>query len=218
MGIVVTGGFLLQDDLAVSKDSGIAVEGEKIIETGGNELLLRKYPDFATIDCSGQIISPGFVNAHMHMYGVLAHGIAVPGGISDFRGFLEDFWWPRVEDRIDPGMIAVTSRAMALELVDSGVTAFCDVLEAPEAVPGALETAAEAVEGIGVRAVLSFEASERAGFDKGRLALKENSDFIKMCSSRSRISGMNCIHTTFTCSDDFIRMAVDESRRNGMNS
>ena len=44
---------------------------------------------------------PGFVNGHVHMYGVLAHGIPLESAPSDFWSFLEKFWWPLVEDRID---------------------------------------------------------------------------------------------------------------------
>ena len=42
------------------------------------------------------VVLPGFVNAHVHLYGVLAHGIPAPagGGPSDFWSFLDDYWWP----------------------------------------------------------------------------------------------------------------------------
>ncbi len=215
MGIIIAGGFLLGEGCEVKKGYGLAVLDGRIIDVQVNRVLVERYPDFTLKDCSEQIISPGFINAHMHLYGVLSHGIKIPPEISDFRSFLEDFWWPMVEDRIDHRMISVTSRAMALELVNSGVTAFCDVLEAPMAIPGALEIAASVLEDTGIRAVLSFEASERAGFDKGLLALKENGSFINGYRGHDLISGMNCIHTTFTCSDDFIRTAVKESRKNG---
>lgn len=215
MGTVVIGGFLLGENGRVMKKHGLAFEEGKILDVRDNETLLKEHPEFELMDCTDQILSPGFINAHMHLYGVLSHGIKVPPDISDFRTFLEDFWWPMVEDRIDHRMITVTSRAMALELINSGVTAFCDVLEAPMAIPGALEAAASALEGIGIRAVLSFEASERAGLKRGLLALKENGNFIDRYSGHKLISGMNCIHTTFTCSDDFIRRAVAESRQNG---
>lgn len=60
----------------------------------GKYLLSGDRIDFEISDCKDQIISPGFINAHMHLYGVISHGISVPGDIEDFKSFLEDFWWP----------------------------------------------------------------------------------------------------------------------------
>ncbi len=174
MGTIITGAFLIAENSVVLRNHGLAFENGIICEILENKRLIDKYPDFSVIDCTNQIISPGFINAHMHLYGVLSHGISVPTNIEDFKSFLEDFWWPKVEDRLDHKMIAVTARAMAYELINSGVTAFCDILEAPMAIPGALEAEAEAMKDVGIKAILSFEASERVSKDNGLLSLEEN--------------------------------------------
>jgi len=215
VGIVVTGAFLIAENDQVKKDHGLSLENGRITDVLENRELLEKYPDFDLVDCSDQIISPGFVNAHMHLYGVLSHGIKVPPDIGDFHAFLKDFWWPMVEDRIDHRMISVTARAMALELANSGVTAFCDVLEAPLAVPGALRASADALETVGIRSILSLESSERINFSNGVLSLKENKNFLEEYADHPSISGLNCIHTTFTCSKDFIREAIEISKKTG---
>jgi 5-methylthioadenosine/S-adenosylhomocysteine deaminase len=215
MGKLVLGKFLLADNAVVMENYGLAIAGDLISEVNSNEFLLEKYPDFEVLDCRDQIISPGFINAHMHLYGVLSHGISVPADIEDFKNFLEDFWWPKVEDRLDHKMIAVTARAMAYELINSGVTALCDILEAPMAIPGALEAEAEALKDVGIKAILSFEASERVNTDNGLLAIEENKSFYNKYKDHPLISGMICIHTTFTCSKEFIRKAMDASRETG---
>ncbi len=215
MGKLVLGKYLLAGDGMVLENSGLAVKDDIIIDVSNNESLLNNYPDFEILDCTDQIISPGFINAHMHLYGVISHGISVPGDIEDFKNFLEDFWWPKVEDKIDHEMIAVTTRVMAYELINSGVTAFCDVLEAPMAIPGALETEAAALKDVGIKAVLSFEASERVNTENGLLAIEENKNFYIKYKDHPLISGMICIHTTFTCSKDFIRKAIDASKETG---
>lgn len=215
MGKLVLGKFLLAADGLIMEDSGLAVNGDTICEVNTNESLLKKYPNFEVSDCSDQIISPGFINAHMHLYGVISHGITIPQDIEDFKSFLEDFWWPKVEDKIDHEMITVTTRAMAYELINSGVTTFCDVLEAPAAIPGALEVEAEALKGVGIKAVLSFEASERVNTDNGILAIEENKSFYTKYKNHPLISGMICIHTTFTCSKEFICKAIDASKDTG---
>jgi 5-methylthioadenosine/S-adenosylhomocysteine deaminase len=215
VGTIVTGAFLILENSVVKKNYGIAIENGKICEVLENKKLLEKYTNFELIDCSDQILSPGFVNAHMHLYGVLSHGIKIPSNITDFKSFLEDFWWPLVEDRIDPKMISATARVMALELLDSGVTALCDILEAPMAVPGALFAAAEALDAVGIRSVLSIESSERINTENGILCLEENKNFYEAYKNHQLISGLNCIHTTFTCSKDFIKKAIEQSKKNG---
>jgi len=215
LGTVVTGLFLIAENLEVKRNFGVSFKDGEICDVLENTELLEKYPEFNVIDCSDQIISPGFINAHMHLYGVISHGISVPSEIEDFRSFLEDFWWPEVEDRLDHKMIAVTARAMAYELINSGVTALCDVLEAPMAIPGALEAEAEALDDIGIKATLSFEASERINTENGILAIEENRYFYQKYKNHPLISGMICLHTTFTCSKDFIRRAIDASKETG---
>ena len=46
------------------------------------------------------ILLPGFINAHMHQYGILSRGIPVAGEVVDFETFLKNYWWPYIEDQI----------------------------------------------------------------------------------------------------------------------
>jgi cytosine/adenosine deaminase-related metal-dependent hydrolase len=160
------------------------------------------------VEVSDCIVTPAFVNAHHHMYGVLAHGIPLEEAPAGFWPFLEEFWWPQVEDRLTHDLIAAATEWACLEMIRSGVTTFYDCLEAPYAIPGALEVEAEVVRRLGLRGVLSFEATERVSVENGDLGLRENSSFIDACQAQGGlISGMMCFHTTFTCSADFIRRA-----------
>jgi cytosine/adenosine deaminase-related metal-dependent hydrolase len=142
------------------------------------------------------------------MYGVLAHGIPLHEAPAGFWPFLEDYWWPRVEDRLTHELIAAATEWACLEMILSGVTTFYDCLEAPYALPGALEVEAEVVRRVGLRGALSFEATQRVSAENGELGLRENAEFIDACRERGGlVSGMMCIHTTFTCSAEFIRQA-----------
>jgi 5-methylthioadenosine/S-adenosylhomocysteine deaminase len=161
------------------------------------------------------IIIPGLVSTHDHMYGVLAHGIPVDREIKGFRGFLEDFWWPRVEDRIDPGLLRSAVEAAAVERLCTGTTCISDILEAPNAIPGALVTEAQVLEQAGLRAVLSFEATERISRENGERGLEENSSFISRRKSGGLTKGMHCVHTTFTCSPAFLRRCREQADATG---
>ena len=211
---------------------GVAVEGDRVATIGSHADLRIRFPAAAVVEATDCIITPAFVNAHHHMYGVLAHGIPTPPIPPPLRGgtegggwpFLEDFWWPRVEDRLTHDLIAAATDWACLEMIRSGVTTFYDCLEAPYAllrqaqdtVPGALEVESGVVHRRGLRGVLSFEATERVSAENGELGLRENADFIDSCRVRGDlVSGMMCFHTTFTCSAGFIRRAFDLAGERG---
>jgi cytosine/adenosine deaminase-related metal-dependent hydrolase len=104
-------------------------------------------------------------------------------------------------------MLAAATRASALELIDGGVTALCDVLEAPLAGDGALDVEAAVLDGLGVRAALSSEACERNSAAIGKAVLEANAAFARGRRDHERISGLLCTHTSFTCSAEFMRFA-----------
>ncbi len=187
---------------------GVRVVGERIDDVAPHAALREKYPEDKVHDAAGHVLAPGFVNAHVHLYGVLAHGIPLDKAPADFWGFLDDFWWPLVEDALDHEMICAATDYVCAEMVRSGVTSFYDVLEAPYAIPDALTAQREVVLRRGLRGVLSFEATERVSEENGQLGLEENAGFIDLCRREGGlVQGLMCYHTTFTCSADFIRQA-----------
>ena len=188
-----------------------------IDDSGPANELRALYPGDDLRDGAGCVMLPGFVNAHVHLYGVLAHGVPAPAQPpADFWGFLDDYWWPLVENALDHEMIAAAAAWVTADLAASGTTSFFDILEAPNALPGALLAERDAVARSGLRGVLSFEATERMGAANGQSGLDENIRFIEACRAGggspgevARVSGAMCIHTTFTCSEPFIRQAFE---------
>ncbi len=83
---------------------GVRITRAQIADVAPNDLLRQRYPDDQVWDAAGQVLAPGFVNTHTHLYGVLAHGIPLECAPSGFWPFLREFWWPQVEDRLDHEM------------------------------------------------------------------------------------------------------------------
>ena len=205
MALILKGKFLITPE-GVSQDFGIRVEENRIVQIEKNELLKCEDTD-EVIDCTDKIIMPGFVNGHNHMYGFLSHGITAEAMVTEFSSFLDDFWWPYVEDRLNHELVEVTTRWACVEMIESGVTSFVDILEGPNSIPGALEVEKNVVEAAGLRGKLSFEACERVSEENGLMGFKENIDFIKSCKKDDLVNGINSIHTLFTCSKDFVKKA-----------
>jgi cytosine/adenosine deaminase-related metal-dependent hydrolase len=197
---------------------GVRVVGDHVDATGPNGQLRAQFPDDTMIDAKGQTLSPGFVDAHTHLYGVLAHGIPLRKAPSGFWPFLTDFWWPLVEDRLDHEMICAATDLNLAQMLRGGTTAFYDITEAPHALPGCLSAQAEVVAQRGVRGILSFEATERVSRKNGQLGLRENLEFVRSTKrSPSLVSGFMCYHTTFTCSAEFIRQAFAMAAHEGVS-
>ena len=191
----------------------VAVRDSKIVLVGEGEpagITARE-----SIVAKDGIIIPGLVSAHDHMYGVLAHGIPVDTEVKGFRGFLEDFWWPRVEDRIDVEALRAAVEVAVLERLRTGTTCISDILEAPYAIPGALDAESRVLNRAGLRGVLSFEATERVSKENGESGLEENLSFISSEKDAGLTRGMHCLHTTFTCSPAFIRRCREQADSTG---
>jgi cytosine/adenosine deaminase-related metal-dependent hydrolase len=205
--VLILGQSLWADTTQPPKpEHGLAIHGGRILATGPHEELGASYPEAQVVAAGDCVITPAFTNAHHHMYGVLAHGIPLDEAPAGFWPFLEDFWWPRVEDQLTHELISAATDWACLEMVRSGVTTFYDCLEAPYALPGALEVEANLVRDWGLRGVLSFEATQRVSDGNGEQGLRENADFYDACRERNDlVSGMICFHTTFTCDAEFIR-------------
>ena len=192
-------------------DCAVRVVGGRIDEVGPTAELRARHPGDDFADGSGCVCLPGFVNAHVHLYGVLAHGIPAEEAPSGFWSFLDDYWWPKVENALDHDMIAAAADWVCVELLESGTTGFFDVLEAPNALPEALLAIKEVIDRRGPRAVLSFEATDRTGPGAGQAGLDENVRLIEAARAdqSSLVSGAVCYHTTFTCPEPLIRRAFE---------
>lgn len=214
--IVLGGAVLAGAGAPLREDWGLAIRDGVVAELGPHETLLAGAVGATITDARHLLLSPGFVNAHQHAYGVLAHGMPLGGEPpAGFERFLSQFWWPRVEDRLDPPMIAAAMALACVKMIRCGVTTFCDVLEAPLCEEGILDGEAEVVERSGLRAVLCLEASERHGDAAGRRALAENERFARACGRGDLVRGMQCLHTSFTCSEAFVRAVKASADRLG---
>ncbi|MCK5248119.1 amidohydrolase family protein, partial [Candidatus Bipolaricaulota bacterium] len=206
--LVVLGGSLLASpESSLLPGWGIWIEDGRIADLGPNSALRDEHPSAQVIDARHLLLMPGFINAHMHAYGLLAHGIPAHDVPPGFYEFLSDFWWPRVEDRLDEAMIEASMDLACYRMIQSGITTFCDVLEAPNAPEGILDIEANAVRRAGLRAILMTEASERIDTACGKRLLAENARFIEAHRQDDHISGMLCVHTSFTCSESFVLQA-----------
>ncbi|MGI6230136.1 MAG: amidohydrolase family protein [Tractidigestivibacter sp.] len=206
----------------VVPDATVLVEGGRVAGVCANAELAGlvssgKLAAGDVIDRRGCLVMPGLVNTHMHQYGVLSHGIPPAQGVTGFESFLLDYWWPRIEDRVRKSEVLTTSLATMAEMLHSGTTSFCDILEAPLCEGDTLIAQGEQIERAGMRAIVSLESSERVSKANGEACLRQNAESAQHFSARGTglVRGAICTHTTFTCPRGMIEHAKELACENG---
>ena len=203
---VIQADYLLLES-GLKEKWGVQVQDNRIVKVAPNEQL-QQIKEAEQIYLHNQILLPGFVNGHNHMYGFYSHGISADAVVTEFSSLLEDFWWPYVENRLDHRYIQAATRWACIEMIESGVTSFVDILEAPNAIPGGLDAEKEVVQASGLRGKLTFEACERISKENADAGLMENDRFVRENKGEHHlVQGINSIHTLFTGSDEFIKKA-----------
>jgi 5-methylthioadenosine/S-adenosylhomocysteine deaminase len=191
----------------ILENCAIAIENGRIAEIGKTVDLERKHKSVEVIDASGCVVMPGIVCSHSHLYGMLLRGASLKiTPPSDFTQILQRVWWPMdeamsIEDAYASALVA------CVEFAKSGVTTFADTYSGPNSIQGVLDHIARAVEEVGIRGFIAFEATERHSKDEGRKGLQENVRFAEKSRAKpaSKAKPLFSIHASFTVSDDMIK-------------
>jgi cytosine/adenosine deaminase-related metal-dependent hydrolase len=230
--VLITGGLVLtcEPDVLSGRiipDGAVAVRDNKILETGSSGELASRYSGARRIDASDCIVMPGFVVTHTHMAYVLGHNMPVDfSQLKSFWDMLQKMGWEWLEDLTTGEGIYAATRYAASKMLKSGATTVCEMVEGPNALPGALSHSARAIEEVGIRAQVGFEVTERipgvsilerldparaeAGFAEN---LRLLSDF--PAATEGRVQGRLGVHTAYTNSPETLKEARAFADRHG---
>ncbi|RLI60934.1 MAG: amidohydrolase [Candidatus Asgardarchaeum californiense] len=212
---LIKGGIIVTMD----KDRRIIENGYIIVEDG-LITAIGKYDDVKnelssideTIDATKEIILPGLICSHTHLYGILLRGaplkIKPP---TDFVQNLLEIWW-RVDSALTHDDAYASALAASYEMMLSGITFFADTYSGPNSITNVLDYIEKGVNEVGIRGMLAFETTERENKEQAKKGLEENIRFIKKTTKSDKIRGMYSIHASFTVSDEHIKDVIDAQR------
>lgn len=192
----------------VLQTSHLVVEGDHI-----QAVLDALPPEGAddVVNCSGKLVIPGNVCAHTHLYSALARGMPGPRRQpTNFLEILQLIWW-RLDRALDEPSIRSSALVGAMDAVRAGTTTLVDHHASPNALMGSLDLMADALESVGVRAVLCYEVTDRDGRERRDQGLRENDRFLSG-NQRALIRGNVGAHASFTLEDDSLS-AISELAR-----
>jgi 5-methylthioadenosine/S-adenosylhomocysteine deaminase len=214
-------------------DGAVAIREDNILEIGTSGELAAKYAGARRIDASGCIVMPGFVITHTHMPYVLGHNMPVDfSQLASFWDMLQKMGWEWLEDITTGEGIYAATRYAALRMLKSGTTTVCEMVEGPNALPGALSHSVKAIEEVGIRAQVGFEVTERIPgvsilerLDPARAeaGFEENLELLKRYPAGSRggegaggrIQGRLGVHTAYTNSRETLKAAREFADKHG---
>ena len=214
--LLVKGSVIVTMDSArrVIEDGAVAIDGDRIIAVGRSDEVRKGFKADEVIDAPKSIILPGLICAHTHLYGIALRGASLNiHPPSDFAQILQRIWWP-VDERLTNEDAYATALAASLEFLLTGTTCFADTYSAPNEIDGSLDAIAKAVNEVGIRGILSFEATERRSREEGIRGLRENERFLRR-KDKGRAMGMISLHASFTVTDELIAKALELQRKTG---
>ncbi len=205
-GLIVT----MDDRRRVFDEGYVAVDGDRIVDVGKGDPGGR-FEAEEVIDAGDGIVLPGFICVHTHLYGALLRAspwFSIIHPPTDFQQNLQRIWWP-VDEMLTYEDAYASTLIAGLDFVRTGTILFFDTFSGPNAIDGVLDWEEKALEEIGMRGILAFEATERHSYDEGVRGLRENERFIRKNNSdpNKLVKGGISLHASFTVSDELFRMA-----------
>jgi 5-methylthioadenosine/S-adenosylhomocysteine deaminase len=165
--IVIHGLVLAEDDQGepyILTDGAVAIVGDAIAAVGKSEALLAAYVADEVLDVEGNIVMPGFIDAHVHTMQTFARGLCdldhpdrrPLAGAHDPMG--NAAVWAQNAWLIDTGLrdeeAAICARLAIAEMLKSGTTTYADVCAFN------VDVLATAIGESGIRAVMAKNTSD----------------------------------------------------------
>jgi 5-methylthioadenosine/S-adenosylhomocysteine deaminase len=124
--LVVVGRTVITENAAhqMLSPGAVAINGTDIVAVGTPESIAAAYQAAETVDARDQIVLPGLINTHTHAPMVMYRGLADDLALMDW---LQKYIFPAEAKTVSPEFVRVGTRLAALEMIESGTTAFADM-------------------------------------------------------------------------------------------
>lgn len=186
-------------------ENGYVLFDEQIKEVGP----MKDYKNQGdeVIDFKGDLLLPGFVCAHAHIYSIFARGLILPFNPKNFQEILDQMWW-KLDSRLTNEMTYYSGIAASYEFLLNGVTTVIDH-HASGQVLGSLDSLSQAVSGVAnIRGIYCFETSDR--FDV-RECIKENVAFAYNKFLPKNVKGLFGMHASCSLLSETLQLIKEFS-------
>jgi 5-methylthioadenosine/S-adenosylhomocysteine deaminase len=125
VSLIVIGRAVITQNAArqVLTPGAVAIDGHTIVAVDTPEAISR-FTAAETIRIPDSVVLPGLINTHTHAPMVLYRGLADDLALMDW---LNKYIFPAEAKTVSPEMVRVGTRLAALEMIESGTTAYADM-------------------------------------------------------------------------------------------
>jgi 5-methylthioadenosine/S-adenosylhomocysteine deaminase len=179
----------------------VAVRGDSIVGVGPESEIAAAFEAAETLDCRGQVLIPGLVNAHTHVPMTLLRGLA-----DDLRldVWLLGYMMPVEREFVSPDFCRLGTLLACAEMIRGGVTCFADMYYFEDSVAQATTDAG--LRGLCAQTVLKFPSPDAASFED---SLASARDFIGRWRGHPLILPAVAPHAPYTCTPEILRACAD---------
>src|SRR5690606_3151973 len=200
---LLVGGVVLTMNQALDRidDGAVAIRGDSIVAVGPADELRARYQAAEVVDCSGQIILPGLVNAHTHMPMTLLRGMA-----DDLRldVWLMGYMMPTEREFVTPEFCRLGTELAGAEMVRGGTTLCADMYYYEADIAAA--TAEAGLRGVCGQSVMKFPAPDADSYDE---SLAYTRRFIEEWKGHPLIVPSVAPHAPYTTTDEILRACTE---------
>ncbi|PYV88436.1 MAG: amidohydrolase [Acidobacteria bacterium] len=205
--LIIAGGMVVSMDAkrSIQDDAAIAIEGDTIVAIGTREQIAAHYQSAQTLDATGKLILPGFINGHTHVPMTLFRGLHDDVTLNDW---LYKYIFPAEAKNVNEDFVRWGTRLAAAEQIRSGVTTFADMYYFEDAV--AEETKAAGMRGVLGETWIDFPAPDNKS-EAEMLAYTEK--FLRKWQGDPLIHAAPAPHSIYTCSQKTLQDSAALARK-----
>ena len=205
--LLITGRLVVSMDPArhIYDDGSIAISGDSIVAVGPRQDIESQFSAKQTIDASGKLVMPGFINGHTHVPMTLLRGLHDDVTLDDW---LRKYIFPAEAKNVNEDFVRWGTRLAAAEQIRFGVTTFADMYYFEDAV--AEETKAAGMRGVLGETWLDFPAPDNKS-EAAMILYTEK--FLQKWQGDPLIHAAVAPHSIYTCSRKTLEDAATLARK-----
>jgi 5-methylthioadenosine/S-adenosylhomocysteine deaminase len=201
--IILRGGtyITMNDDFDLIDDGAMAIADSKIVALDKREAIEADYSADEVIDCSGQYVLPGLINAHTHVPMTLLRGMA-----DDLRldVWLMGYIMPVEREFVSPEFCYLGTLLACAEMIRGGVTTFCDMYYFESDIARATEEAG--LRALLCESILKFPTPDAASFEE---SLAYTREFIEEWHGHPLITPSIAPHAPYSTTEEMLQQSRD---------
>jgi 5-methylthioadenosine/S-adenosylhomocysteine deaminase len=205
--LLIAGGTVVTMNGArsINDDGAIAIKGDSIVAVGPRSEIEARYSAAETVNASGKLTLPGFINGHTHVPMTLFRGLHDDVTLDDW---LRKYIFPAEAKNVTEEFVRWGTRLAAAEQIRAGVTTYADMYYFEDAV--AEETKAAGMRGVLGETFIDFPAPDNKN-EAAMLSYTET--FLKKWQSDPLIHASVAPHSIYTCSKKTLEDTASLARK-----